>query len=132
MPSSELTSSLSPLVTDGHGAAINLEVVLEMVIGETSGPLGPVGVRCQAFPACKLLGVARGLKALFTELLVIVLASVGFLKVANLNVDGGDFFIEVMELGDVSGHTPIVELSSRCNHGQELGVWAIYDRSEPA
>jgi hypothetical protein len=131
-PSSESTSSSSPLVADGHGAAIDLEVVLEMVISETSGPLSSVGAGCQAFPACELLGAARGLKMLLAELFIVALAKAGFLQVANLNVNGGDFFIKVMELGDIGGDTPIVELSSRHNHGKELGVWAIDDGIEPA
>jgi hypothetical protein len=131
-PFSESMSSLSLLVADGHGAAIDLKVVLEMVIGEMSGPLSSVGVGCQAFPACELLSTARGLKVLFAELFVIALASAGFLKVANLNVNGRDFFVKVAESGNVSGHTPIVELSSRHNHGKVLGVRAIDDGSEPA
>jgi hypothetical protein len=130
-PSSESTSSSSPLVADGHGAAVDLEVVLEMVIGETSGPLSSVGAGCQAFPARELLSAARGLEALFAELLVVAFAEAGFLKVVNLNIDGGDFFVEVTESGNVGGDTPIVELSSRRNHGKELGVWAVYDGSEP-
>ena len=69
---------------------------------------------------------------MFAELLVVAFAKAGFLKVANLNVDGGDFFVEVTESGNVGGDTPIVELSSRRNHGKELGVWAVYDGSEPA
>jgi hypothetical protein len=40
-------------------------------------------------------------------------------------------FIEFVESGNVGGHTPIVELSSRHNHGKELGVWAIDDGLEP-
>jgi hypothetical protein len=69
---------------------------------------------------------------LFAELLVIALAEAGFLKVTNLNVDGGDFFVEVSESGNVGGDTPIIELSSRHNHGKELGVWAVDNGSEPA
>jgi hypothetical protein len=79
-----------------------------------------------------LLGTAWGLELLFTQLLVIELASVGFLKVANLNVDSGDFFVKVTEVADIGGNTPIVELSSRCNHGKELGVQAIDNGSKPA
>jgi hypothetical protein len=131
-PSSESTSLSSPLVANGHGATINLEVILEMVIGETSGPLSLVGAGSQALPTRKLLGTARGFKALFAKLLVILLVKVGFLKVANLNINGGDFFIEFAESGDVGGNTPIIELSSRCNHSKELGVWTIDDGSEPA
>jgi hypothetical protein len=131
MPSSESTSLSSPLVADGHGATVNLKVVLKMVIGEKCGPLGLVGVGCQALPAHELLGTARGLEMLLTELFIVALAKVGLLQVANLNVDGRDFFVEVMESGDVSGDTPIIELSSRCNHGKELGVRAVDDGSEP-
>ena len=69
---------------------------------------------------------------MLAELFVVAFASVGFLKVANLNIDGGDFFVNVAESGNVGGDTPIVELSSRHNHGKELGVWAVYDGSEPA
>jgi hypothetical protein len=48
-----------------------------------------------------------------------------------LNIDGGNVFVEFAESGDVGGHTPVVELSSRRNHGEELGVWAVNDGSEP-
>jgi hypothetical protein len=68
---------------------------------------------------------------LLTELFVVLFAKMGFLKVTNLNVDGGDFFVEVTESGNVSGDTPIIKLSSRHNHGKELGVWAIDDGLEP-
>jgi hypothetical protein len=117
---------------DGHGAAIDLEVILEMVIGETSGPLSSVGVGCQALPSCELFGTTRGFEMLLAELFVIALAKAGFLKVANLNVDGRNFFVEVVESGNVGGNTPIIELSSRRNHGKELGVRAVDDGSEPA
>jgi hypothetical protein len=68
---------------------------------------------------------------LLAQLLVIVLARAGFLKVANLNIDGGDFFIQVLEVTDVGRDTPIIKLSTRCNHGKELRVWAIDDELEP-
>jgi hypothetical protein len=103
-----------------------------VVVSEASGPLSSVGAGCQPFPACESFGASRSLKALLAELLVIVLAKAGFLKVTNLNVDGGDFFIEVSESGNIGGDTPIIELSSRRNHGEELGVWAVDNGSEPA
>jgi hypothetical protein len=124
-PSSESMSLLSLLVADGHSMLIDPEVVLKMVIGEMSDPLSSVGAGCQALPVCQLLSTAWGFKALLAQLLVIAFTSTGFLEVANLNVNGRDLLIEISEVADVSGDTPIVELSSRCNHGKELGVRAV-------
>jgi hypothetical protein len=130
-PFSESMSLSSPLVADRSTVPVDVKIILEMVIRETSGPLGTVGAGCQAFPACELLGAAWSLKVLFTQLFVIALPHAGFLRVANLNVNGSDLLIKVTEVGDIGGDTPIVELSSRHNHGKELGVWAIYNGSEP-